>query len=85
MMFLIESIVLCLIFTLTVPLYGLRNPLAMIDSYPSAIVARGEELGLVPRERKRRTPKVIAVKLAFCLIVAVVLAVTLRIGDVTEI
>ena len=34
MIFLIESIVLCLIFTLTVPLYGLRDPLAMIDSYP---------------------------------------------------
>ena len=33
-MFLIESIVLCVFFTLTVPLYGLRDPLAMIDSYP---------------------------------------------------
>ena len=40
MIFLIESIVLCLIFTLTVPIYGLRNPLAMIDSYPPAIVTR---------------------------------------------
>ena len=39
MIFLIESIVLCLIFTLTVPLYGLRDPLAMIDSYPPAIAA----------------------------------------------
>ncbi len=47
MIFLIESIALCFIFTLTVPLYGLRNPLAMIDSYPPAIVARAEELGLV--------------------------------------
>ena len=79
MIFLIESIVLCLIFTLTVPLYGLRDPLAMIDSYPPAIVARAEELGLVLRERKRRAPKVIAAKLVFCLIAAVLLAVTLRI------
>lgn len=85
MMFLIESIVLCVFFTLTVPLYGLRDPLAMIDSYPPSIVARAEELGLVPRGRKRRAPKVIAAKLAFCLIVAVVLAVMLRIfnGAVT--
>lgn len=79
MIFLIESIALCFIFTLTVPLYGLRNPLAMIDSYPPAIVARAEELGLVTRERKRRAPKVIAAKLAFCLIAAILLAVTLRI------
>ena len=85
MMFLIESIVLCVFFTLTVPLYGLRDPLAMIDSYPPSIVARAEELGLVPRGRKRRAPKVIAAKLAFCLIVAVVFAVMLRIfnGAVT--
>lgn len=85
MMFLIESIVLCVFFTLTVPLYGLRDPLDMIDSYPPSIVARAEELGLVPRGRKRRAPKVIAAKLAFCLIVAVVLAVMLRIfnGAVT--
>jgi len=38
--FLIESIVLCLIFTLTVPIYGLHNLLAMIDSYPPAIQVR---------------------------------------------
>ena len=79
MIFLIESIVLCLIFTLTVPIYGLRNPLAMIDSYPPAIVTRAEELGLVSHERKRRAPKVIAAKLAFCLVAAMVLAVILRI------
>lgn len=79
MIFLIESIVLCLIFTLTVPIYGLRNPLAMIDSYPPAIVTRAEELGLVSHERKRRAPKVIAAKLAFCLVAAMVLVVILRI------
>lgn len=79
MIFLIESIVLCLIFTLTVPLYGLHDPLAMIDSYPPAIVARAEELSLVSRERKQRAPKVIAAKLAFCLTVAIVLAALLRI------
>lgn len=79
MVFAIESIVLCLIFTLTVPLHGLHNPLSMIDSYPPAIVARAEALGLVFHERKRRTPKVIAAKLAFCLIVAVTLTVILRI------
>lgn len=82
MMFLIESIVLCVFFTLTVPLYGLRDPLAMIDSYPPSIVARAEELGLVPRGRKRRAPKVIAAKLAFCLIVAVVLLKILSRGNV---
>lgn len=79
MMFLIESIVLCLVFTITVPVYGLRDPLSMIDSYPPAIVARAEELGLVPRERKQRAPKVIAGKLVFCLIAAVGLAAILRI------
>lgn len=79
MTFLIESVVLCLIFTFTVPLYGLHDPLAMIDSYPPAIVARAEELGLVSRKRKQRKPKVLAAKLAFCLIVAAGLAVILRI------
>ncbi len=74
--FLIESIVLCLIFTLTVPIYGLHNLLAMIDSYPPAIQVRVQELGLIPAERPQ---KHIGAKLLFCLIAAVVLAVTLRI------
>ena len=59
------------------PLYGLRNPLAMIGSYPPAIVARAEELGLVLCERKQRALKVITAKLAFCLITAIALAVIL--------
>ena len=79
MIFFVESIALCLIFTITVPAYGLRNPLSMIDSYPPAIAARAEELGLVSRGRKRRAPKVIVGKLAFCLIAAAGLATILRI------
>lgn len=76
MIFVIESIVLCLFFTLTVPLYGLRNPLAMIDDYPPAIQARVRKLGLIPVERPK---KHIAAKLVFCLIAVAVLAVILRI------
>ena len=79
MIFLIEGIVLCLIFTVAVPAYGLHDPLSMIDSYPPAIVARAEELGLVPRVRRQRTPKVLAAKLMFCLAAALGLAAMLRI------
>ena len=49
----------------------------MIGSYPPAIVARAEELGLVLCERKQRALKVITAKLAFCLITAIALAVIL--------
>ena len=76
MTFLIESMILCLIFTLTVPLYGLRDPLAMIDDYPPAIQARVRELGLIPVERPKKR---IAAKLVFCLIAAAALAIILRI------
>lgn len=76
LIFFIESIVLCLIFTLTVPLYGICNPLAMIDDYPPAIQARVRELGLIPAER---TKKRVAAKLVFCLIAAAALAVILRV------
>lgn len=76
MTFLIESIILCLIFTLTVPLYGLRNPLSMIDDYPPAIQARVRELGLISSERPQKR---IAAKLVFCLLAAAALAVILRI------
>lgn len=56
MTFLIESIVLCLIFTFTIPVYGLRDPLSMIDDYPPAIQARVQELGLVlPQQAVRHT------------------------------
>lgn len=76
MIFLIESIILCLIFTLTVPLYGLRDPLSMIDDYPPAIQARVRELSLIPAERPQKR---IAAKLVFCLIAAAALAVILRV------
>lgn len=76
MTFLIESMILCLIFTLTVPLYGLRDPLAMIDDYPPAIQARVRELGLIPVGRPKKR---IAAKLVFCLIVAAALAIILHI------
>lgn len=76
MTFFVESIILCLIFTLTVPLYGLRNPLSMIDDYPPAIQARVRELGLIPAEQPQKR---IAAKLVFCLIAAAALAVILRV------
>lgn len=76
MTFLIESIILCLIFTFTVPLYGLRDPLSMIDDYPPAIQARVRELGLIPAEQPQKR---IAAKLVFCLIAAAALAVILRV------
>lgn len=75
LIFLMESIVLCLLFTLIVPVCGLRDPLSMIDDYPPAIQARVRELGMIPAERPEKR---IAGKLAFCLIAAAALAIILR-------
>lgn len=75
MIFLIESIILCALFTIAVPFKLMRDPIKGIMSYPTAIRRRVESLpqyqGTIRQEERAHMGK----KLAFVPIVAAVLAV----------
>lgn len=78
MTLLIECIIFCVLFTLTVPQHGSKDPLSVIDDYPPAVRKRCEELGLITEEKKERSKKALVGKLIFCVVVAVVCALILR-------
>lgn len=64
MLILIESAALCVLFTLAVGLVSLKDPLAGIHNWPSAIQRRARELGLIQAEQMAGSKKTCAKKLA---------------------
>lgn len=66
MIFLMEAIILCILFTWIVVPSVYKNPLAWAADYPPKIVARLQELGQIPKQNPILTPKVLARKLIFC-------------------
>jgi len=74
MVILIESIILCALFTLMVFIMMHSNPLNMIHDYPKAIQKRVKELGLIKDEKKRFSKKDIIRKIIAIIVFALVLA-----------
>lgn len=69
MVFLIESIVGCILFTIPLIIVS-RNPLAAIHDYPPAIIQRVKEMGLIDDTQVPRSKKVIMKKSLAALIIA---------------
>ena len=77
MIFWIEALVACVVFTIIVVGSVNKNPLAWISDYPPAIQARAKELGLIPQEQKRVPASFIAKKAVVSLLVVVLLTLLL--------
>ena len=74
MLFFMEAMVLCLLFTAMVAASVMKNPLNWISDYPPAIQKRAVELGLVPADKKRITPAELRRKAAGSLLMVVILS-----------
>ena len=77
MIFLIEAIMLCLVFTAMVVPSVLKHPEAWASDMPPAVQQRCRELGLIPEEQKGLTPAMILRKAVASLVMALVLALVL--------
>ena len=77
MIFLIEALILCLVFTAMIIPSVIKNPLAWISDYPPAIQKRAKELGLIPAQQPRMPLSVIIKKLTFSILYAVMFALLL--------
>lgn len=77
MIFLVESIILCLLFTAIVVPSVIKNPLVWISDYPPAIQKRVKELGLVPIEQKRMPIAIVIRKAIASFLVVMILTVIL--------
>ena len=74
MIFVIEAIAFCFIFTALAVGPMFKNPLYQIHNYPPAIVERALELGLVDSSRKHRSKKTICIKMLTCLLFTLLLS-----------
>lgn len=72
--FISESIILCILFTLIVVPSVRKNPIGAIHDYPPAIAAKAIELGLTTEKHKRTSKGVIIVKALVALLIAFLLA-----------
>ena len=77
MIFLIEAVVLCLLFTALVVPSLYKDPLSWISDYPPAIRQRAKELGLVSGDADKMPPRVILRKLIASLAAAVIFSLLL--------
>lgn len=77
MIFLIESIILCLLFTAMVVPSVARHPITWISDYPPAIRERAKELKLIPQNQKKFSSAVIIRKLTASLLMVILLALAL--------
>lgn len=77
MIFLIEAIILCLLFTAIVVPSVIKNPLAWITDYPPEIQKYVKEMGMVPADPKPISTAVVVRKAVAGLLMVVVLTVVL--------
>lgn len=73
---LIESAVLCILFTVAV-LSGSRNPVDTVYDMPEPIVNRCLELGLIDETRKASSPRTKMKKICAALVISIMLAFVL--------
>ena len=78
MVFLIESMVLCVLFTAAVVPPVIRNPIGAVHDYPPAIAERAIELGLTTGKHRRTSKGVVIVKAMVAIALACVLAIVVR-------
>ena len=71
---LIECVILCVLFTVAVVTVSLKDPLAGVNNWPSAIQQRARELGLIQSEQMAGAKKVYVKKLVASLVIAVIFA-----------
>ncbi len=74
MVFLIESLISCLLFTIIAGGMTYFNPLSMIQDYPPAIQKKVKELGLITDEKSSFTIKYIIRKIIAIILFGLVLA-----------
>ena len=77
MLFSLEAMAFCLVFTALVAASVLKNPLNWISDYPPAIQKRAMELGLVPKDKKRITPAELTRKAVGSLLIVALLSLLL--------
>ena len=77
MVFIIESAVLCIVFSILAAAPIIKNPLSRIHQYPPEIIGRAKELGLISDQQTPRSKSVIAKKGIAAFLMAVVLALLL--------
>ena len=75
MILFVECIFLCVLFTIPLLIMG-KNPLSGINNYPTAIIRRVQELGLIDDTQLPRSKKVIARKLIAAIVIAIICALT---------
>ena len=75
MIFFIECVILCVLFTIPLLIMS-KNPLSGINNYPPAIIRRVRELGLIDDTQLPRSKKVIARKLVAAIVIAIICALT---------
>lgn len=73
MIILIESIILCVLFTIPLVISS-KNPLALIHNYPPAIIERVREMGLTDDNHLPRSKKIILKKAGAALFIAFLFA-----------
>ena len=83
MVLLIESLILCALFTIPV-FIGNRNPMTMIHNYPPEIIKKACELKLIDSPQAHRSKKTIIKKLLAAILFTVLLAVTVRFANGAE-
>ena len=75
MVLFIECVILCVLFTIPLLIMS-KNPLSGINNYPTAIIRRVQELGLIDDTQLPRSKKVIARKLIAAIVIAIICALT---------
>lgn len=78
MVFLVESMVLCVLFAAAVVPPVIRNPIGAIHDYPPAITEKAIALGLTTEKHRRTSKGVVIVKAVVALILACILAAVVR-------
>ena len=73
MVFLIESILGCILFTVSIVILS-KNPIAGIHDYPPAIIERVKEMGMIDDTQVPGSKKVIIKKMVAALLIGVICA-----------
>ena len=72
MNWIIESIILCFIFTLIIVPTTIDNPLSMVHGYPNDIYQKAIELGLVKEEQNRKSKKFIVKRILAIIVLGLI-------------
>ena len=77
MVFLVESFILCILFSIFATAPVLKNPLSKIYAYPPQIIERTKELGLITNQQTFHSKRIVAKKWVAAFLIAVILALIL--------